>query len=211
MLTVANISRMADLDSHVMNVKAQNIVMDAAVILARRYNFLTAKTKVGLSRARYQNLGATGGQHAAHGVKTYIFGSGSKTKDIMQIYMRDGVDEVALAGPNTMLGLTTDVERRANLSIDKRLESNPQRVAQIQTAVDSTIGSLAEAREMACEFEFQRRFFEKGLLLSMRGAFGGDPHYDDMLSHYEATLAAPPSVDAEPAEMVDMIARLIED
>src|SRR5262249_50397037 len=74
-LTVSNIPRKTGLDSHVANVKARNIIMDAAVILARHYDFLTNKAVVALAPARYQHFGATGGQHAAHAVKMYIFNS----------------------------------------------------------------------------------------------------------------------------------------
>jgi hypothetical protein len=131
-------------------------------------------------------------------------------RDIIQVYTRPGVDEIAVTGLATMLGLVTDVDRRANLSIDKRLEDNPQRMAQMQLVVGSSIGDLAEARKLARELEFQRRFFDRALLQSMQGGFGGDANYVAMLSEYEATLSSPPPADEAPGLMVDMIARLID-
>jgi hypothetical protein len=120
------------------------------------------------------------------------------------------VDEVAILGLGTMLGLVTDARPRANLSIDKRLEGNPQRLAQLKFVAGSSIGSLAEARGLARELESQRRFFEKALLRNMQGGFGGDAEHDAMLSLYVATLAAPPPLDETPDLMVDMIATLFE-
>ncbi len=206
-LTLSAIARATGLGSHVANVKRQSIVMDAATIVARHHGFLTPQTRVGLSRAGFQHFGATGGGHAAHAMKRFTFDD----KDIVAVYTRDGVDEMAPIGLQTMLGYVIDVDRRANLSIDKRLENNPQRLGQIEHAVKSTIGSMAEARELARELEFQRRFFEKGLLLSLRGGFGGDARYDAMLSEYEAALAAPPPDSETPTRMVDMIATMIDD
>ena len=205
-LTVSAIARANGLGSHVANVKRQSIVMDAAAIVARQHGFLTPQTKIGLSAARLQNFGATGGQHAAHAVKRFTFDG----RDIIQVYTRPGVDEIAVTGLATMLGLVTDVDRRANLSIDKRLENNPQRIAQMQLVVVSSIGDLAEARKLARELEFQRRFFDRALLQSMQGGFGGDANYVAMLSDYEATLSSPPPADEAPGLMVDMIARLID-
>jgi len=117
------------------------------------------------------------------------------------------VDEVALLGLRTMLGLVTDVDRRANLSIDKRLENNPQRIAQLQRVVNSTIATPAEARKLAEELELNRRMFEGALLLSMRGGF--DASYDTMLSEYEATLSVAPPADEAPGAMVDMLTHLV--
>src|ERR1700722_19643186 len=72
-LTVSAIARANGLGSHVANVKRQNIVMDAAATVARPQGLLTPQTKIGLSAARLQNFGATGGQHAAHAVKRFTF------------------------------------------------------------------------------------------------------------------------------------------
>jgi hypothetical protein len=91
---------------------------DAAVIVARKHNFITQGIKVELAAAKSQHFGATGGQHAAHAVKRYTFDG----KDIAEVYTRRGVDEVALIGLRTMLGLAIDVDRRANLSIEKRID-----------------------------------------------------------------------------------------
>src|SRR5438105_11994828 len=109
-VSVSNLARPMGLGSHVENIKRQNIVMDAATIVARRHDFVTPHTKVELSAARNQHFSATGGQHAAHAVKRYAFDN----RDIVEVYTRPGVDEVALIGLRTMLGLVTDVDRRAN-------------------------------------------------------------------------------------------------
>ncbi len=135
-----------------------------------------------------QEFTARGGQHAAHAVKRFTFGG----KSIVEVYMRPGVDEMAILGLGTMLSSVTDVRPRANLSIDKRLENNPQRLDQLKLVVGSSIGSLAEARKLARELESERRFFEKALLRNMQGGFGGDADYGAMLALYEATLSAPP-------------------
>jgi hypothetical protein len=204
---VANIARPTGLGSHVANIKRQNIVMDAATIIARQHDFVTPHTKVELSAARNQHFGATSGQHAAHAVKRYTFDN----RDIVEVYTRPGVDEVGLIGLQTMLGLVTDVDRRANLSIDKRLENNPMRLNQLQHVVGSSVGSMADARELARELELQRRYFENKLLQSMESAFGNDQNYRDMIEQYKATLSASPRFDETPATMVDMIARLVDD
>jgi hypothetical protein len=205
-LGVSHIARLTGLGSHVANVKRQNIVMDAAAIVAREHNFVMSNTKVGLSPARLQNFGATGGQHAAHAMKRFTFDN----RDIIEVYTRKGIDEIAVLGLETMLGLVTDVDRRANLSIDKRLENNPKRLAQLQLVVDSSIGNLPEARKLARELEFQRRFFDSAMLRLMHGGFDGDANYAQMLSEYEATLSASPPADEAPELMVDMVARLID-
>jgi hypothetical protein len=118
---------------------------------------------------------------------------------------------VGLIGLRTMLGLVTDVDRRANLSIDKRLENNPMRLGQLQLVAGSSVGSMADARELARELELQRRYFENKLLQSMESAFGNDQNYRDMIEQYKATLSAPPRFDETSARMVDMIARLVDD
>jgi hypothetical protein len=202
---VSSIARPIGLGSHVANIKRQNIVMDAATIIARQHGFVTPQTKVELSAAQDQHFGATNGQHAAHAVKRYTFDN----RNIVEVYTRPGVDEVGLIGLQTMLGLVTDVDRRANLSIDKRLENNPMRLGQLQLVVGSSVGGMADARELARELELQRRYFENKLLQSMAGAFGNDQHYCDMIDEYKATLSAPPRSDETPAMMVDMIARLV--
>ncbi len=138
-LNVSHIPRLTGLGSHVANIKRQNIVMDAAAIVARQHNFVGPMTKVGLSPALLQNFGATGGQHASHAMKRFTFDN----RDIIEVYTRKGVDEVLVLGLETMLGLVTDVDRRANLSIDKRLENNPRRLTQLQLVVKSSIGNLA--------------------------------------------------------------------
>ena len=197
-LRVSAIPRATGLSSHVANMKRQNIVLDAAVLVARRHGFLPQGTVVGLSGARDQHFGATGGQHAAHAVKRYTFGN--ENTDIVALYERHGVDEMIVLGLRTMLGLVTDVDRRANLSIDKRLETNPVRVAQLQHAANHA---------MARTFELNRRFFEQALLRSLQGGFGGDARYGQMLGDYEAILSAPPPADEAPDAMVDMIERLV--
>lgn len=204
-LVVSNIPRATGLGSHVVNIKRQNITLDAATILARIHGFVTPQTEVGLSGARDQYFGATSPDHAAHAVKRFTFNN----KSIVDVYTRPGVDEVAIVGLQTMLGLVTDVHRRANLSIDKRLEGNPQRLKQLQLVVASSIGNLSEARQLARELEFERRYFESTLLKSMKGSFGGDADYDAMLSMYEATLSAPAPFDETPDRMVNMIADLV--
>ena len=112
-LVVSNIPRATGLGSHVVNIKRQNITLDAATILARIHGFVTPQTEVGLSGARDQYFGATSPDHAAHAVKRFTFNN----KSIVDVYTRPGVDEVAIVGLQTMLGLVTDVHRRANLSI----------------------------------------------------------------------------------------------
>jgi hypothetical protein len=140
-------------------------------------------------------------------VKRYTFDN----RDIVEVYTGPGVDEVGLIGLRTMLGLVTDVDRRANLSIDKRLENNPMRLGQLQLVAGSSVGSMADARELARELELQRRYFENKLLQSMESAFGNDQNYRDMIEQYKATLSAPPRFDETSARMVDMIARLVDD
>jgi hypothetical protein len=163
-LTVSNIPRQVGIESHVAGVKRQNIVMDAATIVAATHGFVTPRTIVNVAPARYQNFAANGGMHAAHVVKTFIFDG----KDISQVYARYNVDEVAQYGLKTMLGLVTDVEPRANLSIDRRLEGNPQRLAQIQFAVSHPSPTLREAKALATELELRRRTYESGLLKMLR-------------------------------------------
>lgn len=204
-LIVSRIPRQMGLASHVANIRRQAIVMDAATIVARQHGFLTPGMKVGLSGARSQHFGATAGQHAAHAVKRYVFDH----KDIVEVYTHQFVEEVALIGLRTMLGLVTDVDRRANLSIDKRLENNPQRIAQLQRVVDATIANAAEAYRLAQELELNRRLFERALVQSMQGGFDGDAKYAAMLTEYETALAAPPPADEAPAVMVGMIADLV--
>lgn len=205
-LTVSRIARQTGLDSHVANIKRQNIVMDAATIVARWRGFLRPEARVEVGRAALQNFGATGGEHAAHAVKRFTFDN----RDIVEVYTRKGVAEVAPIGLQTMLGLVIDVDRRANLSIDKRLENNPQRLAQLQRVVAGPITSAAAARELARELEFQRRHFEKALLASMRGGFDGDTDYDAMLTTYDAGLSAPAAADEAPERMVEMVADLVD-
>lgn len=204
-VTVANIPRQTGLASHVANIKQQGVRMDAATIVARLRGFLAPSMKVALSAAKDQHFGATGGQHAAHAVKRYTFGG----KDIVEVYTRPGVDELAVIALRTMLGLVTDVDRRANLSIDKRIETNPQRMAQLQHVVDASVTNMAEARKLAQDLELNRRMFEQALLRSMQGGFSGDANYGAMLADYEATLSAPPPWDETPARTVDMIADLV--
>jgi hypothetical protein len=205
-VSVANIPRATGLAADVTEIKRQNIVLDAAVIVARRHNFITQGIKVELATAKSQHFGATGRQHAAHAVKRYTFGG----KDIVEVYTQKSVDEVALIGLRTMLGLVVDVDRRANLSIDKRIETSPRRIAQLQRVVGASIGSPAEARKLARDLELDRRMSEPALLQSMRGDFGGDANYDAMLTEYVAILSAPPPRDEAPDLMVDMISRLID-
>jgi hypothetical protein len=205
-LRISNIPRQTGLGSHVANVKRQNIVMDAATIIARYRDFLTFDTEVDVSAAENQEFTATGGQHAAHAVKRFTFGK----KSIVEVYDRPGVEKQAIVALGWRLGSVIDVHRRANLSIDKRLENNPERLAQLKLVVGSSIGSLSEARALARELESHRRFFDKILLRNMRGGFGGDADYDAMLSVYEATLSAPPPLDETPDRMVDMIATMFE-
>jgi hypothetical protein len=205
-LTVSNIPRSTGLPSHVAEIKRQNIVLDAVAIVARKHGFLARGVKVELAGAKSQHFGATGGQHAAHAVKRYLFGG----NDIIQIYARPEVDEVARIGVRTMLGLVVDVDRRANLSIDKRLETAPQRVAQLQLVANASVDSQADARRLARELELNRRTFEPALLQSMRGGFAGDANYAAMLTDYAKVLNAPPVADETPDRMVDMIERLID-
>lgn len=202
-LTVSAVARATGLGAHVANIKRQNIVMDAATIVARQHKFLMPGMAVELSGARSQHFGATVDQHAAHAVKRYVFDN----HDIVEVYTQKGVDEVALLGLRTMLGLVTDVDRRANLSIDKRLENNPQRIAQLQRVVNSTIATPAEARKLAEQLELNRRMFEGALLHSMRGGF--DASYDTMLSEYETALLVAPPADEAPGAMVDMLTDLV--
>jgi len=204
-LTVSNIPRATGLASHVANVKEQNIIMDAATIFARLRDFLTPQNKAGLSGAKDQFYGATGANHAAHAVKRFTFEFVPKKKNIVEVYERPGVDEVAVIGLQTMLGLVIDVPRVANLSIDRRLENNPQRLAQLQLVVDSSIGSLPEARKLARELEHQRRSFDQDLLKSMQGGSNGE-----MVSQYNTILSEPPRFDGTPDRMVDNFARLVE-
>jgi hypothetical protein len=203
---VANIPRGTGLAGHVAEMKRQNIMLDVAAIIARRHGFFARGVKVELAGARQQHFGATGGQHAAHAVKRYLFGG----NDISQIYARPEVDEVARIGVQTMLGLVIDVDRRANLSIDKRLETAPQRVAQLQLVANASVDSRDEARQLARELELSRRTFEPALLTSMRGGFDGDTAYDAMLTEYTKILSAPPLYDETPARMVDMLESLID-
>jgi hypothetical protein len=205
-LVVSNIPRSSGLASHVAEIKRQNIVLDAAAIVARRHGFLARNVKVELAGARSQHFGATGGQHAAHAVKRYLFGG----NDIVQIYAHPQVDELACIGLATMLGLVIDVDRRANLSIDKRLETAPQRVAQLQTIANASIQSPADARRLARDLELNRRNFEPALLQFMRGGFDGDASYAAMLVEYTNILSAPPAADEAPALMIDMVESMIE-
>jgi hypothetical protein len=108
-----------------------------------------------------------------------------------------------------MLGLVIDVDRRANLSIDKRIETSPQCIAQLQRVVGASIGSPADARKLARDLELDRRISEPALL-SMPGGFAGDANYDAMLTEYMAILSAPPPRDESPDLVVDMISRLID-
>lgn len=205
-MTVARVPRAIGLAQHVANVKRQNIVLDAAVVVARLRKLVGAATKVAVTGAHDQFFGATAGQHAAHAVKRYTFDG----RDLAAVYAAGGADEVAVRGLRTMLGLVTDVDRRANLSIDKRLEGNPRRLAQIETAVRAPLASLAAAQALAADMEFQRRFFERALLQSLHGGFGGDAAYGSMLAQYETVLCAPPPPDEAPGGMVSMIARLFD-
>lgn len=204
-MTVSHIPRATGLAAHVANVKRQNIVLDAAVLVARLRNLVGPATTVAVTGARDQFFGATAGQHAAHAVKRYTFDG----RTLSELYAAHGADEVAVRGLATMLGLVTDVDRRANLSIDKRLEGNPRRLAQIEIAAHGAVADLARARALAAEMEFQRRFFERALLQSMQGGFAGDAGYGGMLATYESILCAPPPADEAPGGMVDMIARLL--
>jgi hypothetical protein len=213
-LRLSNIPRPPGLESHVANVKRRNIVMDAATIIARHRGFLTPDTEVALSPAENQEFTATGGLDAAHAVKRFTFREkniGEKMKSIFEVYNRPGVEKEAIVHLGWMLGSVTDVHRRANRSIDRRLEENPERLKQLKLVVGSSIGSLAEARALALELESQRRFFDKVRLSSMRGGFEGDANYEAMLSLYEAILPAPPSFfDGTPDGMVNMVATMFE-
>lgn len=202
----SNIPRATGLAAHVAEIKRQNIVLDAATIVARRHAFLTPGISVSLAAATLQHFGATGGQHAAHAVKRYSFGG----DDIAEVYAKRGADDVLLIGLTTMFGLVIDVDRRANLSIDKRLETNPQRVMQLQSVVNTSIGSLADAQMLARNLEFNRRMFDLAVLQSMRGGFEGDTSYDSMLTEYTEIISEPPPQDEAPTLMVDMIASLID-
>jgi hypothetical protein len=205
-VSVAKVPRAIGLAAHVAEIKRQNIVLDAAVIVARKHNFITQGIRVELAAAKSQHFGAAGGQHAAHAVKRYTLDG----KDIAEVYTQKGVDEVALIGLRTMLGLVIDVDRRANLSIDKRIETSPQRIAQLQKVVDASIGSAAEARKLARDLELDRRMSEPALLQSMQGGFAGDANYSAMLTEYMTILSAPPPRDESPELMVDTISRLID-
>jgi len=199
-----DIPRQTGLGSHVANVKRRNIVMDAATIFARHRDFLPPDTEVGLSPAKDQEFKATGGPHAAHAVKRFTFAG----KSIVQVYTRPDVSPEVIVGLGWMLGSVTDVHPIANLSIDRRLENNPERLAQLKGVVGSSIGSLAEARALARELEFERRFFEKALLRNIEGSKDAD--YGAMVALYKAILSAPPPLGEEPDSMVDMIATFFE-
>ena len=204
-IVISQSPRATGLSSHVAHIKRLNVRLDAATIVARQRGFFVPGTMVAPGAAEDQNFGATGGQHAAHAVKRYLFGK----EDIVDVYARNGADRVAVDGLWLMLGVVTDVDRRANLSIDKRLEDNPQRVAQLQRVVDTPISSPADARNLARELELNRRIFEQALLRSMRGGFDGDANYDAMVTAYEATLSAAPPADERPEAAVDMMNDLL--
>lgn len=205
-LMVSDIARPQGLAAHVANVKRQNTTLDAAVIVGRMRGFLTPATRIEPGGARDQNFGATGGQHAAHAVKRYTFDG----RSIVAVFDRAGVDPLLPMGLQTMLGLVTDVDRRANLSIDKRLEGNPHRLGQLQIATRHSIPTLAAAIALAREMEMNRRMFEAALLTAMRGGFGGDAGYAAMLDDYLAGLSAPPAADETPDHMVRMITSLLD-
>lgn len=112
-----------------------------------------------------------------------------------------------------MLGLVTNVDPRANVSIDKVLENNQQRLWQIEEIVRSDIRTLATARVIAQHLEFRRRHFDFLTLQTLRQhpKFGGDPGYQTMLDIYMDGLASAPVADDTPFRVVEMIDRLFED
>jgi hypothetical protein len=179
---------------------------DAAVIVARKHNFITQGIKVELAAAKSLHFGATGGQHAAHAVKRYTFDG----KDIAEVYTRKGLDEVALIGLRTMLGLAIDVDRRANLSIEKRIDPvlsalhscrgwwTPRSAALPKCgswrAISNSIAACPSPRCCSpCE-----------------AVFAGGANYNAMLTEYMTIRSTPPPRDESPELMVDMISRLID-
>jgi hypothetical protein len=69
----------------------------------------------------------------------------------------EGRRQSALIGLRTMLGLAIDVDRRANLSIEKRIETSSQRIAQLPRVVGASIGRIADARKLARDLVVQIR------------------------------------------------------
>jgi hypothetical protein len=65
LLVSGGIERLIGLDNHVLNVRRQNIVLDAAVIAARRFGFLADPASVAVTAARLRNFRAEGAYHAA--------------------------------------------------------------------------------------------------------------------------------------------------
>ncbi|HEY4250763.1 MAG TPA: hypothetical protein VGM87_06170 [Roseomonas sp.] len=205
-LTIPRMARPAGLGSHVAAIRRQNLIMDAAAIVARWHGFLTPATRVEINAAWRENFDATDDEHAAQAVKRFTF----DRRDIIEVYTRRGVSEVAPIGLRTMLGIVTRVDHGTSLPIDRRLENNPQRLAQFRRVVASSIASLADAHELARDLELQRRQFEKALLAGLRGGFDGDAHHDAVLAAYDAGLSAPPAADEAPERMVDMVADLVD-
>jgi len=192
--------------NHVANIRQQNIKLDAAVVVARSRGLLAPDTKVAKSPAWDQNFRASKGQHAAHALKRFTFDG----DDIADVYSRPRGSEVAALGLKMMLGLVTNVDPRANVSIDKVLENNPQRLWQIEEAVGADIQTLAKAQMIAQRLEFHRRHFDSLTLQALRQhpKFGGDPSYQTMLDIYMDGLVSAPAADDPPFWQVEMIDRL---